>query len=303
MFKLLDNLIRRVRQIRPILKVLGNERGETEGGEGEEGGEGTNDFFDSLSEENRGANVNGVATLSKFKTVDDLGKSYVELQTKIGQKGVLIPKEGAPPEEKEAYLNAIGRPAKPEEYKFDAIEGLHESIKVTPETTAFFNNSVHKIGLTNEQANAINKMQLEFVNNAIKEQDRLELEASQKADTALRTEWKDKFDANKDLVSKMVAKLGDEFVQALGDKASNPSVLKGLGILALSMSEDQIGKLGSFTSSSGGSKEEASAKIAEYANQLATDPKSAIADVNHPGHKAAVADRTKQYNIAHGGGE
>ncbi len=179
MIKLLENLIRSMRQIRPIWRlrfwVNGFKFYPIGGGEGEPTDppadppptdppasdppptdpQSENVFFDGLSEENRAVNVNNVATLSKFKSADELAKSYVNLESKIGEKGIILPKEGDPAD-RERYLNELGRPEAPEGYKLDTIEGLHESITVTPESQAAFQVQAHKMGFTNEQTNELN---------------------------------------------------------------------------------------------------------------------------------------------------
>ena len=250
----MDNLNRLWRQFKPMLKMLMNERGEvdpTPEPTTEPAPEPTpepkpeptpkpdpnaNEFFDGLSEENRAVNKDNVATLSKFKTADDLAKSYIELETKVGAKGILVPGPDATPEEKEKHLNDLGRPPTPDGYKLDPVEGMHESIKVTDETSAHFNGAMHKIGLTNEQANAVNAMQMNFVNDAIKTQDAAELKASQDAETALRAEWKEHYDVNKASVVRLITKAGgQEALDAMGGVdgiGNNPVVLKAFGVIA-----------------------------------------------------------------------
>ena len=272
----------------------GSEGSEGEGNEGnQEGG-----FVSTLAEDLRES-----PTLAKFKTADDLAKSYINLESKISAKGVLLPGENATPEEREKFLNAIGRPESPDAYKLNEVEGLHESIKPTPETTAAFQAEAHKMGFTNEQANQLNGWYLKQVSAMAQAQEKADLEAMQKAETALRADWGEKFEANKNMVAKMMLGAGgEEAIQALGDKANDPTVLKALGKIAGLLNEDQIGNLKPVNTTAPGneSKEEALAKIAEFSKQM-SDPKSAIADENSPDHKQAVKERTRLYGIAYGG--
>ncbi len=263
-----------------------------------------NAFFDGLSEENRGVNKDNVATLSKFKTADDLAKSYIELETKVGAKGVLVPGPDATPEAKEKYYNDLGRPATPGEYKLEAVEGMHESIKVTEETTSHFNGEMHKIGLTNEQANSVNAMQMNFVNDAIKAQDAAELKASQDAETALRGEWKENYDVNKASVVRLITKTGgQEALDAMGGVdgiGNNPVVLKTLGVIAGMLSEDQVNNLKNVNAPSGGDEtvDQAKARIKEIESPDSEDYK-ALNDQNHKDHKKIVDERTRLYGKAY----
>ena len=323
MIKFLDNLILRTRQIRPIWEILKCKRGGPEDPPADpppndppptdppptDPPEG-NAFFDGLSEENRAVNVNNVATLSKFKSADELAKSYVNLEGKISQKGVIVPKADASPEEKESYLNAIGRPEAPEGYKIDTIDGLHDSITVTPESQAAFQVEAHKMGFTNEQANQLNSWYLKTVSASAKEYSDAQDKAVNDAETALRAEWKENYDSNKDLVAKMMLNAGgQEAIDAMGGTdgiGNNPHILKALATVAGQLSEDQIGNLKPVHHGGTGneSQQDAVTKINEYNAQLNSDPKSAIADENHPHHKEAVSDRTRLYKIAYpGGGE
>ena len=271
--------------------------------EGSDNDESSQDNEQSAWYEQLGEDAAKDPEVTKYKEPGEFYKGYKEKVAMIGKKGVILPGENATPKDKERFLNAIGRPKSPEEYKLNPIEGLHESIKPTPETTAAFQAEAHKMGFTNDQANQLNTWYLKQVSGMAQAQDKADTEAMQTAETALRSDWGEKFEANKNMVAKMMLGAGgEEAIQALGDKANDPTVLKALGKIAGLLNEDQIGNLKPLNTPAPGSesKEQAQAKIKEYSDQL-SDPKSAISDENNPGHKAAVAERTRLYGIAYGG--
>lgn len=65
--------------------------------------------------------LKSVDGLTKFKTISDLGKSYVELEGKIG-KMVTVPDEKASAEDVAAFRKRIGVPEKIEDYKVEKID-------------------------------------------------------------------------------------------------------------------------------------------------------------------------------------
>lgn len=263
-----------------------------------------NEFFNSLSEENRTLNTEGKSTLQKFNNADDLAKSYTELESKVGAKGILVPGQNATPEEKETFLNALGRPETPDGYKINSIEGLHESIKITPETESAFKTFAHKSGYNNDQVNELNSWYLNAISEQAKATDKAELEASQKAETALRAEWKENYDPTVKAVQELVLQVGgQEAVDAMGGVegiGNNIHVLKMLGKITGMLSEDQMKTLRGPGGGVDGneSQEQANKKITEINHALANDPKSAIADASHVDHAKAVIERDRLYKIA-----
>jgi len=315
MFNSMDTLIRRLRHIRPIMEVLRSNRGSDEGegsgkgaGEGEGQGEGTGGeegkWYDNLGEE-AGKDTN----ITKYKTSEDFYKGYKSQVEMIGKKGIIPPGENSTPEEKETYLNALGRPEAPEGYKIDTIEGLHESISITPESSAEFQAAAHKMGFTNQQANDLNSWYLNAVSEQAKQSAVAETDAMQKAETTLRAEWGEKFDANKQMVASMVLNAGgQEAIDAMGGVdgiGNNPVVLKTLGKIAGLLSEDQIGNLKPVGQQVGGneSQQDASTKI----NAMNTDKDSpwhkALWDESDLKHDQAVSERNRLYKIAYPGGD
>lgn len=61
------------------------------------------------------------ASLTKFQKLGDLGKSYVELEGKLG-KSTVVPDEKATPEEVAAFRKRIGVPEKFDDYKVEKVE-------------------------------------------------------------------------------------------------------------------------------------------------------------------------------------
>jgi len=151
-------------------------------------------------------------TFSKFKTVGEFANDYLATATKAteleGKLGNTIPKlkDGATPEERAGYYEALGRPKEAKEYEF---EGENEN---ATEWTSNWKKEFYDLGLTKDQAKqlsgkwngAVQKM-VEAHNAALK----TEIAASEQK---LKSEWGDKYEANVELAKRLYNKhLGAEF--------------------------------------------------------------------------------------------
>lgn len=146
------------------------------------------------------------ADLANFKTVGDFAKHALEVQGKVGElEGKLkdaIPKlpDDATDEDRAHYYDALGRPAKPEEYEFDGED------KNAPEWTGLWKNEFHKLGLTKAQGKALtaafNKVGQDYIK---KDADARSAELTT-AEQKLRSELGDKYDTSVELAKRMYAK-------------------------------------------------------------------------------------------------
>lgn len=128
----------------------------------------------------------------ELKTPADVAKLAREQASLLGN-AVRLPKEGAPQEEIDAFLNKLGRPEKEDGYKFKVPEQLPEGLPYDGERAKAFASFAHGIGLTQKQAAAIHDW---AAGNAVKDfgagAERLlqQTEAQSKAATeALVKQW------------------------------------------------------------------------------------------------------------------
>lgn len=75
-------------------------------------------------------------------------------QAKMLGNAVRVPGKDAKPEEVEAFLDKLGRPAKADEYKFE-MPKLPEAVPYDSERANGFKSLAHKLGLTQAQAAAL----------------------------------------------------------------------------------------------------------------------------------------------------
>jgi hypothetical protein len=111
--------------------------------------------YAALDEDTR----NWLQTKGLDKDPAALAKSAREAERLIGDR-VKIPGKDATQEERDAFLNKLGRPAKPEDYTFTVPKDLPENVPYDGERAKQLKTDLHKLGLTGEQASAIHDMYL-----------------------------------------------------------------------------------------------------------------------------------------------
>lgn len=183
-------------------------------------------------------------TLRRFHTPQALAVSYVELRNKLGANPVAIPEEKAPPEKWDEFYNRLGRPEKPEKYELTAIDGLDRS----PEAEKNFRLKAHQIGLTQRQADELNK----WVGELHIEKTQADLQAHNKtveeAESILKKEWGNDYAKNLVIANKALHRFGGKdlakvlqskgldgdpamvrFFMTIGKTTMEESDLKGMG--------------------------------------------------------------------------
>lgn len=249
--------------------------------------------------------VSSDPNFTKYKDFPEFLKGHSNLSKMIGEKGVIIPKDDASPEDIDKFYNTLGRPEKSEGYEISPVEGLHESINIDEGSVSAFKDMAHKAGLTNKQANQLNGLYLDAISQNAAQSAKLEQDSIANADTELRKEWGDKFDSNKKSVANMIIKAGgQDAIDAMGGVdglGNNPVVLKALGKIAGLVGEDSIN--GIITSPAAGqsgneSKQDAMTKI----GAMNSDKSHAVWNDRDPDHSKAVKERQRLYGIAYSEG-
>ncbi len=275
----MENLTRLFGQSNPFVRMIAGLIPAFTLHEGEGGGGGTPaSFLEGLPEEMR-ANP----SITKFKDVPGMAKSYIELEKLINAKGVIIPGDSASEQEVADFHKTLGRPDTSEGYQFEAIEGLDGRIAPSEESTKAFKDMAHKLGLNPKVATELRKWYFAEQANALKGFDEATTNEAKETETLLRKDWGSKYTENKALAQKVLKAYGDESLASLiKEEGSNPAFIKLLASVGAHLSEDKLGPKGS----GGGTltAAEATAKIAEIRN----NPKHAYHDDQHPEHKVAV---------------
>ena len=179
--------------------------------------------------------------LQNFSTMNDFVKSYLSAQKLVGANKVAIPNKMATDEDWEEVYSKLGRPSKPEDYKYSFGEDEIDQTQLKN-----FNETAHRIGLLPKQAERIIKFYNEM-NTQAEVDNQKAFEAKQaEAMTDLKKEFGPTYTKRLDQAKKLaVETLGNDMLNntilkdgsRLGDSVE---VIKAFSMLADKLSEDEI---------------------------------------------------------------
>lgn len=231
------------------------------------------------------------ASLKNFHQFPALVKSLVHAQKAVGKDKVTLPGEHATADEVNEFYTKLGRPVKPDDYKFQAPEKLPEGVTWDSTGNKAFAEKAHELGLSSKQAEALyawhSGIQLERLNSMPQalEQQRAE------AETELKKEWGAAFNQQLVLAQRAANTYGAlEDFERLGI-GNNPAVLKFLAKVGASISEDKL-KGGAQSALVPG---DAKSQI----NEIKGDTKHPYNNAEHPAHAQEVAKMAKLYEMAY----
>ena len=219
--------------------------------------------------------------LQNFSTMDDFVKSYLSAQKLVGANKVAIPNKMATDEDWDEVYKKLGRPAKPEDYKYSFSEE-----EINQDQLKTFNETAHRIGLLPKQAERIIKFYNEMNTQQQVDQSKIFETKQAEAMTDLKKEFGPTYTKRLDQAKKLATEtLGTELLNntvlqdgsRLGD---NVSVIKAFSMLADKLSEDVIIKgegTGYVTAS----------EIGKEISEL-TEEGSPYWNKTHPNHKKTV---------------
>jgi hypothetical protein len=238
-------------------------------------------------------------SLGKFKDVGSLAKSYVEVESLVGKKGIIPPGDNDPPETWDQFWNSLGRPENVTGYdmsSFEAPEALKEVWDQDLQDGVVA--EMHKLGLTNAQVrgvvNTYAELQSKNMEGIVGSVD----EQREAGKATLRQEWGVAYPAKADYALRAfkaaAAAIGED-PEALAGSFLSDGGLLGDNVMLTKMFA-MIGESSgehSFLGDKGGrttpTPEEAEAEIASL------DAHPALYDKRHPEHNAIVAKRDALY--------
>ncbi|MEP4379751.1 MAG: hypothetical protein ABJ215_01120 [Alphaproteobacteria bacterium] len=242
--------------------------------------------------------------LARFADVEALAREHVNLQKLIGRKGIVPPGADADDAERARFHDALGRPARPDDYNLDGLE-RPDGMPWDEDFQTRMLERMHASGLTDGQARALLEGYVELQGAAWQDATAAQGRALDAAETGLRREWGESFDARIDVANRaFAAAFGDRVDdvrqlrladgQHLGD---HPDMVRAFAKLGSLMGEDEF--VGGKEARIGHSSSAARAEL----STLEADPefRTALLDRAHPEHRQAVARRSDLARAAYGG--
>jgi len=282
---------------RTILRDPGT--GDTGGGGGGVPPGGTpplNDFVKSLP-----VDLQVEKSLHNVDSVATLAKGFVHAQKLIGAKRVAVPEASWSEGQNNEFYDAIGRPKTAGDYVPPKIEGLPE-IKLDDPRWKQTAEALHKAGLTQRQADTVLNRYLADQVDGMKAAKTASENARLTAETALKTEWGDKYDVNLNLAKATVTKFGDANLMAyINEQGGNdPRLIKSLARIGAAMMEDKSRGGQAADGLQITDQTRASQEIDRL--KLDKDFQAAFMNKGHAGHKAAVQQWMNLHKVATGPG-
>ena len=200
---------------------------------------------DSLPDEIKNeAGFNRFEADTLAKSYEKLYKSYRGAESKLGQKGVIKPKEGASEEDWAAYHKALGKPDSPDKYELKAPDGT----EVAKEFTEMIKDVMHRANISQEQADLLYKETLLMEQASKNKMADDATKSFNESATELKREWGQDFGGNGQMVVRAIENFGGagtkEYLEAHPDIANDPFIAKLVYNMAKNMSEDSISKGG-----------------------------------------------------------
>lgn len=179
-------------------------------------------------------------TLGKYPNVAELLRGHGNAQKLIGQRPQELKPPGpdATPEQKAAWFKTIGVPEKPEEYGLKKPDNLPDGVPWSDEKVSAFQAKAHELGLTPSQVQAMAEFDLEWgAKGYAKGQGEITAYIEGQK-TELKTDWGEKFEANRDKALATAQILGlDPNDAEIGNSAK---MIKALYAASQLMSEDKF---------------------------------------------------------------
>jgi hypothetical protein len=142
------------------------------------------------------------ATVTDLKSMT---KTLATLDMVVGKqgKGIFPPTEKSTPTEVESFYKALGRPDKPEDYKFETPKGLEEYYDNPMVAEA--KTELHKAGLTQAQMDVVMQLDARRLQASLDAASKADGVARDQAVAELKSKWGQDYDKRLLLANKMIA--------------------------------------------------------------------------------------------------
>ena len=249
------------------------------------------DWRSSLSED-----IREDPSFSKFKDVNSLAASYVNLQGHLGRDKIAKPVTES---DWDGVYDFLGRPESPDKYEVELPDELPDQVKAqfNDETLSSFKQQAHKLGLNAEQVKSLVAWQAGSMGQQYEAMNDMQGKSIEDGERALKEEWGRAYDQNIDFAKKAFNEYGGDSLAAKMEASglgNDPDVLKAFANIAKSTMADK--DLVGATSS---------AKMALTPDEAKSEAASIMAhpaytDRKHPEHNALVKKVQGLFSEAYG---
>jgi len=195
-------------------------------------------WFEKVPEEYR--SNNSIASL-KDKGFDEFVKDYVNKDSLVGKKGVILPNKDDEGDVKRFY-SELGVPESIDKYSEVPIE-VPENIQpfMNMDKVDTFKDLAHKYNLTDDQYKGILKDYMDGEISTVNQTYEEQVKGAEEAKTALRTEWGEKTDERIANAQKMIDAFADEkSYEFFNNNNKDVGLIRFLDSISQKVSQDSI---------------------------------------------------------------
>jgi len=176
--------------------------------------------------------------LGKFSNIEALAKSYVNAERLIGRDKIPMPQTD---DDWRSTYQRLGMPETPDKYELNDIE-WEDGFK-KPETDIGIRDFAHQNGLSNKQADAVNKFYYDNLLNMAKSTKDQRVAASEETFKKAQSEMGEAFKGNIELAKRVISEYADdstkEFLESSG-LGNDINLLKVFSKIGGKLVEDRV---------------------------------------------------------------
>lgn len=224
-------------------------------------------------------------SLSKFKGIGDLAKSYKEAQSLIGRKRLELPRDDWKPEQHDEFWKTLGRPDAPDAY---APTAKSDNFEMDETQLGEAKKVFHQAGLTTKQGQAILDYYVNSVGGQVGQQMEAQKQAAAQAEADLKAKWGDNYDIRLATARHFTKQFASpELLQHLTNTGlgNDPRLVEMLYNMSKLKAEDNSGGAGLPAGSMAMTAESAKSKIESLKADKEFTRK--LFNRNEPGHDGA----------------
>lgn len=163
------------------------------------------DWRGSLSEEMRGEKG-----WERFKSVDNLARSYKDLERRMGERAPVRPGADATDEQRVAWRQYLGVPDTPQGYTVQRPASLPEGTEFLPARQNSFLEVAHQLDLAPHQVQALLDWEAQYYAGQQAEEAQHAQEAAQAGEQAGRAKWGGQWDIKLAMAQEYLRRQGSE---------------------------------------------------------------------------------------------
>jgi|TARA_R110000824_G_scaffold10044_2_gene44531 hypothetical protein len=247
------------------------------------------DWRSSLSED-----IKDDPSFSKFKDVNSLAASYVNLQSHLGRDKIAKPVTDSDWDDVYEFL---GRPDSPEKYEIE-LPDLPDEVasQFSDERVSLFKEEAHRLGLNADQVKSLINWQANNINSQHQDYKNTAENSIEQGEFSLRQEWGRAYDQNLSFAHKAFAEYGGDELAAKMESSgmgNDPDVLRAFANIAKTTMADKDLAGPSSGNQMALTPEEARAEAATIMSH------PAYTDKRHPEHNSMVKKVQGFFNQAY----